>query len=745
MIGGKLENGDVLVEIEDKKTYNVAPLVVAAQERLTAMYYGSFSWGNYTVYRPGNSGGGPGTGGLRRLYAPWVKTGPDAFGNYKYSLSGTSMAKKVIGLQMPTSVTGVAGKYYSVTVDIATFVTAMPGAFDYVTQPPAYINLYASNGTEAQDVLIARSPQINPSNPANQYYNFHPGKRDSQVLLSPVAPMPVGKLYFRLEVEHDYDWTATRDIWLPQNYFGSGNPLPPQLAFWEIDFDSANLFEESSGVQEWVSSASRPTKYDWRAQSISTPGYTDGIQAEITIPEDSLIATEGGVFSFWTAQPTSSFTINVSGGSASSTITVPANAEAHWVKVPLATNLVDGDTVTIKVNLGLIAGPALYADIDADGTDGHNYYSYVDRVGSVSDITIQRYDSEVSTCALTLRDDTGIDVDETFAPGKAFRIRTNTDNNVVETTWGGVPMNYFSIVFQGTLENRRATYPRGARPEIKVLGTNSFTVLLEKTEYAFKALENYMNLFPYLGIVTVLHETGGINGAKPTDPNASSAGYADYTGLWRLRDDSLNMTMLDALFITRNSQFGYAYFDRYNRMILAGDAPDYTTVFTDQQPVGEEFSYSKLDLQYGTTNVINYVALTAFDHVISVDEDLLIHNNVVKTELSFFDEESIRKYRKAEYKLQMFNRVDFSDIQNKILDKYKDPVITASTLRFPVRTHDELFITSMIDMYETIHIKYQDKLDTDFRIHTIKHFIKPGETWITEYGFGLNGESPLWG
>lgn len=734
MIGGKLEHGDVLVEVEEAKTFNVAPPVLPGQQHRGVLNSGNFTWesDSYSVYVV------PGTG-QRRLYPRWTKTGPDSFGNYKYELNNKPMKRKVIGYMGDTKVQGTPGKYYSLLINITTWVTAMPGNFDYVPAPPARMNMYATNGNQSQDVLIARSVDIKPDIPANRWLYFHPGKRVSQVRLEPVAAMPVGKTRFRIELEHDHDWNATRSIWLPWHYYGSGNPLPPQLAFWEIDYDNANLYEEDTGIQQWTAYNMLYSKYDWVKNEVSSTATTKGLRGLIELPEEAGLSEHGGVFSFSTTT-TGSITVSFTGGTNnySTTVTGP-----NVVIKGIPGSALDGEGIMVEVGAFNMRKMELYADIEPNDSDGYNYYRLADKVASVSDIQISRHDSQVSTCNITLRDDTGIDVGDTFAIGNRIRVRTNVRPGEYETGGTSIPMNPKSVVYTGLIQSRRATYPGSARPEVKVLATDGFSLLLEKKGYAFKSLENYNRMLPYLGIPTV---TDGniVTNPKTNDPNQSITGFDDYEGLWRLKDESGNMTVLDALTITRNSQFGYVWFDRFNRCNVMSSMPAEATVFTDQTPAAGEFSFNKVDLEFSTDNIINYVAITAYDNVTTFAENGEIKDSIVKNEFAISNTDSINKNRKAEYKLEMFVIDDYDDVQTKILDRYKDPKITASTLRFPVRTMDELAQVCLFEPYRLINIAYKDKLAEDFRVRNIKHSIKPGKTWSTELGFGLSNDSVLW-
>jgi hypothetical protein len=734
LIGGKLENGDVKIEVEDMKTYNIAPQIRPGQTLKGVMNIGSFSYFNYLKHDFGN--------GTLRMYPPWVKTGPDAFGNFKYSLTGYSFLREVIGIQTPTTIAGVAGKYYSLTINIATYVTAMPGAFDYVNQPPARINLYATNGNAAQDVLIARSNDINAYNPANERWPFHPGKRQSQVKLYPVAPMPAGKTYFRMRVEHDTTWTATKDIYLPSHYFGDGNPPPPQLAFWDFDFNSANLYEEDMVTQDWIPTAAVTPVYTWEEERIVVP--SGNIKATITIPEDSLLETYGGNFSFYSTKATA-YTVTMSGGSTS--YTSPSTAGAGWRHLTgIPATVFDGATVLVTVNSTDMEKPTLYANIGHQDTDGFYYYKYTDVTAGVSEVSINRLDTQVSTCTVTLREDNGSDLNDVFAPGKRFRVSTNTLSGQYNDTYYGQGANAKNTVFVGSINVRRATYPYGARPEIKVLVTNAFNTLLEKSNYALHNLENYNKLFPYMGIPTV-NDTK-VTTPKAIDVDASGSGNADLDGLWRLEDGAGNMTLLDAVMLTRNSQFGFVWFDRFNRINTRSTMPVRSTKFVDTAPGPGEFSYSNVNLNFGTDNIINYVSVTAYTQASAIapaEGGFEITSDIAKSEFAMWDQESINKNRKAEYKLEMFLLFFYDDIETKILDKYKDPQITADVMKFPVRTTDELALVSQMEIYEWIELNYTGKLDQmSYRVNSIRHTIKPGETWVTELGFGLNTDSVLW-
>lgn len=740
MIGGKLRNGDVIVEVETKSTQNVAPPITKGQTYLAPIRRGTLAVGqnNIAVQPSGEHSA------IRRVYPNWLRSSqPDSFGNYKYTLINQAHSKEIFDLIAdPGDIQGSAGKFYSCTARIATYVISMPGHQDYITQPPIYLKLYATNGVKAQDTLIAQSGVINPAQASNIYWPFHPGKREIQVQLRPVAAMPTGKTSFRIAIEHASAWTATKDIWLPRHYYGSGT-FPPQLAFAEMDFRQAHVFEEDP-YQDWFSTSK--CSYDWRDETVTTDGKW--LQSFFEVDADSDLKTYGGRMEFYNSKDGIKFRAQGNGlvwtsapiATGWASVVVPANVFQSTTDPKVILQLGHDSENTASVTL---KQPRLFANIDYDDTDGFNYIKFANVVDAVSSIDISRQDSEVSTCTVELRDDSGIDTNDVFQPGKKIRVRSNVLLNEGADSWMGRSINPKNVVFTGEVDIRRVEYPRGARPFIKVTCSNAFKSMLEKTNFVMEMLDSYDNVFPYLGVSTVTDQ--GVFTPQSTDINVGVTGEKGYTGLWRLRDEQSNMSLLDAVTLTRNSQFGFVWFDRWNRLNLRSDVPTKTTVFTDKSPGANEFSFSYCNLNFGTDNIINYIDVNAFDQTYTVSDNKEVKFNVVKEEFSISDADSIKRNRKAQYKLELFKNWSYEDVQTKVLDKYKTPRMTIDTLRFPVRSMTELEQVTQMDIYENITVTYENKLNAErYRINRIEHHIVPGETWVTELGFGLKSDSVLW-
>ncbi len=99
-----------------------------------------------------------------------------------------------------------------------------------------------------------------------------------------------------------------------------------------------------------------------------------------------------------------------------------------------------------------------------------------------------------------------------------------------------------------------------------------------------------------------------------------------------------------------------------------------------------EFSFGDLDVAYDTSSIINSIKIEAFDNITTMDENGNSNKDVIQYNYVIQDPESIKKWRKSEYKLQMFEANEYDSVISQILDKYKSPAIGATGLSFPVRT-----------------------------------------------------------
>lgn len=763
MLNGKVQNGDFIVEVENKRTWNVAPQVFPGRSVLPW----NTDWDSIGFPAPGdgiNGYDGWGYGSERSIgfarttnsessnvliYPLWSEAPVDGFGNVKYTFNHSCDARLWSDL-LPTD-TPTAGKYYGGTITLTQGVVTMPGNFDYITQPDARVKLWATKKQYSfspgdADVLIAQSDVINAADGRNSWWPFHPGTRTSQWTLSPVAAFPAGYTHLRIGIEYASSYAAFKEIWLPEHYFGTWTTAnPPQLLWWRDILLSKDvvIWEDNFDVQQWVSTTGASMTYDWEAKKI-TSASTTGIEAAISIPDETNILTDGAILRFHTDY-TGAFTASVTGNTTWSKSYLAGSSGWHTEVVP-TTAFTDG-TCTVKFTSNTVDNVKLYGNISAVDTDGFNYWTYTNYVSEVSEINVNRFDTEVSTCAVVLRTDNDYDINENFAVGKRIRVRSTVLSGTYHDTYGAEGVNPSNTLFTGEIIRREARYPRNARMELKVFAANSFNKLLKEQEYVLSTLDDYRLMVPYMGIATVTES--GVTTPELINPNQSWEGVDDYSGLWSLYSKESDIPILDALMITRNSEFGFVWFDRFDRLNLARSMPTDTLTFSDN-PGPWDLSYSDIDVSYGTSEVINWITIESLSNSVYLNTDGIFENDTYSEKTILSNEDSIKKYGKAEYKFQTLKKEsngyydDYYTIKEQVLDRYSNPNITATAIRFPVRSTAEAEVVVQMDLYQLITVEYQAKLNNNYRVNTIRHRIVPGETWIVDIGFGINTDSPLY-
>lgn len=779
MINGKVKEGDIIVEVETKKTYSVAPQVWPGRTVMEYRTKSDAEWASVGFeYREAYVMSGtkwsyaarPGMNNLVWNSRPtnwetgdtgfkftWDRSAtPDAFGNYawthKVGAPDVFLGRVLWSALLPTD-NPTAGKYYGGNWVLEKTVTAMPGNFDYVPQGALRLKLLATKtrdfvGGVGGDILIAQSDVINGADWRNAGTPFHPGVRTDTWELKPVAAFPATYTHLRVVIEYDAAWAASnRTIYLPKNFFPDLFYHPHQLDFvrpFNIPRD-ITIWEDNFDMQEWVKSSTGTISYDWENRRINNT-TTGGIQAAINgIPDESHIKTDGAKLSFGTDY-TGSFTASITGNT-TWTKTYPAGSQGWKTETIPASAFTNGNCV-VKFTSNNVYGVQLYGNIGHDDTDGFYYFKYAQYQDSAASINIDRVDTEVSTCSVAFRTREDYDVDDTFGVGKRVRIRLNSDLGY-ETTYNGVNVLPKSTLFTGEITRRGAKYPKKtskSRPEVTFFATNSHNKLLKEQEFVLSNLEDYRLMLPYSGIATVTNR--GVTTPEYINPNQSWEGIDDYSGLWSLYSAEADIPILDALMITRNSQFGYCWFDRFNRYHLKNTMPVEVLTFSDDPGVWD-LSYSDLDLSYSTSDVINWIALEQMSNSITLDDKGFFQNDTYIEKTIIANEASVAKYGKAEVKFQSLRLQSWIDgvdpyirLKSEVLDKYSTPKVMASTLKFPVKSMDDAGVITQLEMYQLIRVVFKDKLDEQYRVTSISHKIVPGETWIVDVGFGFNTDSP---
>ena len=752
MIGGRLEQGDVKVEVESERTYNVSPPILADTSSQGNMQ-GALSNGSNWVLAPGGS---------QWLWARpnWQVDAPDAFGNRRWWVNALQ-SKKVFGIEgFGSNLQGTPGKYYSMSLDVRTYVSAMNGNTDYIAQPPARCKLYATNGIEAQDVLIAESTVLNPILPSNNGWPFHPGYREWKLDLSSTAPMPVGKTYFRFSMEYDNDFTANKSIYLPADY--SYPAVPSNLYMFSVRFDSLDVKEHSAAQQAWAPTATtgRTFSYDYeKNRCYYNTGYnataSDGIASTFVIKKDSLIPAKGMKLAFFSNFAETNLRVQLTRNGTTTTKTignVPFGWQTTTFPASAFSSTAEEQTVTIKFVGRGFQHMAIFADGTWADSDGFSFWNYDDWSGWVSSVDINRYDTEVSTASIVLREkpeialpgDGKFDTGPYFEQGKKMRIQCGQIfEGQSAKTWFNLPFSTFNTLFTGEINRRTARYPKKARKEVTLFCTNGFPLLQEKTSWAMINLNDYLRTIRSLGLPVQVDTT--VHNPLERDPNMSLTGEVDVDNLWALRDMQNGFTFNDALKLTRNSQFGYVFLNRFNVLNLRSNLDSSIMATFHENPESGESSFSDIDVHYDSDSIINSVLIREYQQVESIATDTYERTDaIVESEQTVYDTDSIKKYRKAEIEFKTFKKSSYDEIGMHILDKYANPEVKASMITVPIKDEDTATKSVLIDIYSLVTIKYEDRIDSTYRVNRIKHTLIPGQTWRMELGFAINHDGVYW-
>lgn len=757
MIGGKVNGDDIRVEVESLRFSNIAPLIYADKTPAGGTGVATITTNGWAGYftNPGSTS----SDNWRIIDPGWSVSGIDAFGNRQWSLNKTLDKNPFEYLSSPQR-EGVAGKYYSMEVDLRTFVSCMDGNIDYVPQPPARINLYATNGNEAEDVLIAYSGFINPIPASNYTWPFHPGYREWRIEVKPVAPMPVGKLNFRTKVEYDTSFTAVKSIYLPASYTDK-NGVPTHvfnLNFFALRWKSLLPLEHSGIAQEWVPVSGGNFSYDYTTQSANYNTANKGWRFTKTINrEETMIPDNGMRVSIQTNHAESDlyFRLVTPVGTFTQSFGNVAMGRYNHTFPASCFNGNDNQEITLTINSRGITSPMVRAAImDFHDFDGRNFYKYDDWTQWATSIDVNMYDTEVSTCNVQLRErsnvilpdgtpDGSLDVGDWFGQGKRFRLLLPSLPETYYSTSHGIIHNQNRTLFVGNIERRKAVYPKKARKGIDLLVTNAFPLLQEKTSWALPSLSDYWRIIPSLGVPFV--SDSFITAPVERDPYGSMTGEGDVDDRWVIRDLQNGFPILDAMTLTRNSTFGYFFIDKFNR--VRADTSRSTNIdatFADLPGLGEN-SYANLDVHFDSDAAINSIKIREYQQVLTIQESTFQRTDaIVETENTVYDANAIKKYRKAEVEFRTFKKTNYEELQYHILDKYAVPKVRANTLIIPLFSPSKLGLARDIQIYSLIKLKYRDRVDAEFRVNRIRHTIIPGKTWRMELGFGINHDGVYW-
>lgn len=334
---------------------------------------------------------------------------------------------------------------------------------------------------------------------------------------------------------------------------------------------------------------------------------------------------------------------------------------------------------------------------------------YVNVLGPTLQIGLNRDELNVSILSADILD-SSIDPSQSslVRPGKAVRLLAYDG-----VTW--------QIVFTGTLRTGSVTYDlkqQRADRQVRVQITASDNATALANSQRPQGVGTIDEL-PF-----VLEGAGvpwNINGSGAQVPTAAVVAT------------NQNATALDQVAITRDTQQGYAWVDRFG-VVQAWDRDRIST--TVRQSLAE-VDYTDLSVTYDLDDVINEVNVKLLRPNLATGETVEVPYG------PFRDQASIDVYgvHSAEFTLQGLPDTDtaMATYAAAVLTARATPMVRINTVKLALATETDVAGKGLLDLYDLVTVVNADKdLDQDLRITGIEHAISP-KKWLVTLTFSRTG------
>lgn len=382
---------------------------------------------------------------------------------------------------------------------------------------------------------------------------------------------------------------------------------------------------------------------------------------------------------------------------------------------------------------------------------------YINVVDDVSSISIERSEADAGTMSLKFCSD-NLDprTNALLQIGKQIRILARHYGSSYSTrpaNWVGESL--YETVFVAKIKRIEVTYDYENEPQITVTAYDGFQkVDSSKLGLAYDSFEEYGPALNNTGIITKIDDLdwSGPQNSFPGELFYFPSTYGD-------------MSMMDALIMTRNSLKKYVWFNKKNELIIDTEIDnDVKLEFTDGTISGD-LSMGNVKQGIDTESIIN---------AIDIEENLLDRSSLMEREAStseppemfktiegkkrtvrYQDNASISAFGEYSKKFQVVRGSgSYEDLKNdnygssyiawaqEILEDYSLPRIYISEITSPVKDSATMYMLAMLDILDRIYIHYQ--FDTyDVKIRSIKISITPGK-WFYTYTFLPKSDQTYW-
>lgn len=382
--------------------------------------------------------------------------------------------------------------------------------------------------------------------------------------------------------------------------------------------------------------------------------------------------------------------------------------------------------------------------------------NYVDVINDISKISILREEAGTGSATIDFSTVT-LDPSENdlLRVGKKVRVLARhygEGNRNRPSGWSGEAL--FSELFTGSIRKIAGTYDYRDEPIVQVVAYDAIDRLDRlETRAAFDSFEKYGPYFVRTGFNCILegYDWGGPNAPMPNEALLNPSATGD-------------ITLLQALIMTRNTNKMYIHVDAKNRIIIRRDLQEKDILFSDVAGQGD-ISYGKVERKSDSENVINQIVTNESvldeadyaDRSLSADrppEDFRYPET--KSQSGTYDNlESSREIGVMSKTFDVVRRVDslrdlydgkigpgFKTWAEDLLASLSDTLVSIRSFNVPVRNSEEIYILSSLDLMDTVGILFKGET-TRATIRGIEHTITPGR-WLSKLSFAHKDPGTYW-
>lgn len=382
--------------------------------------------------------------------------------------------------------------------------------------------------------------------------------------------------------------------------------------------------------------------------------------------------------------------------------------------------------------------------------------NYVDVIADISKISILR--EEASTGSATI-DFSTVDLDpaqnDLLRVGKKVRVLARhygEGNKTKPSGWTGEAL--FTEIYTGTIRKVTGTYDYRDEPVVQIVAYDALDRFDRlETRAAFDVFEKYGPYFSRTGVNCVVegYDWGGPNQAMPNEALLTPAATGD-------------ITLLQALLMTRNTNKMYLHVDAKNRVIIDRNFRETNILFSDVAGQGD-ISFGKTEEKTDSENVVNQIITNEHlldekeykDRSLSADrppEDL--RYPATKRQSGTYDRlESSREIGVMSKTFDVVRRVDslrdlydgkigpgFKAWAEELLDALSNTDPSIRSFNVPIKNSHEIYVLSSLDLMDRVDILFKGGTRRA-TIRGIEHTITPGR-WFSKISFAHKDPGTYW-